>query len=168
MRVEGAVQGEGKHDDPFDQDGAGDDRDEDTEPAALPCDIIAKSDYTKVGDFSSVAPQLQKLHDQRMSTSDSYKYLEEDIADFKKHESEKTVSLNEQTLKAERDADEQKTFDRDNKKRVALGLQPLVKGQSKPKHEDLDFLKIEAGQILTDYINLGGKYTNNTIPAGQQ
>jgi carboxyl-terminal processing protease len=141
---------------------------EDTEPSALPFDIIAKSDYTRVGDFSSVVPQLQKLHDQRMSTSDSYKYLEEDIADFKKHEAEKTVSLNEQTLKAERDADEQKTFDRDNQKRVALGLKPLVKGQSKPKHEDLDFLKIEAGQILTDYINLGGKYTNNAMPAGQQ
>jgi carboxyl-terminal processing protease len=141
---------------------------EDTEPSALPFDIIAKSDYTKAGDFSGVIPQLNKLHDQRMSTSDSYKYLMEDIADFQRHESEKTVPLNEQKLKAERDADEQKTFDRDNKKRVALGLQPLAKGQSKPKHEDLDFLKIEAGQVLTDYINLGSKYTNNGVPAGQQ
>jgi len=141
---------------------------EDTEPSALPFDIIAKSDYTKVGDFSAVAPQLQKLHDQRMAGSDSYKYLMDDIADFQKHENEKTVSLNEQTVKAQRDADEQKTFDRDNKKRVALGLQPLAKGQTKPKHEDLDFLKVEAGQILTDYINLGGKYSNNAVPVGQQ
>lgn len=140
---------------------------EDTEPSALPFDIIAKSDYNKVGDFSAVIPQLRKLHEQRMAGSDSYKYLMEDIADFQKHENEKSVSLNEQTVKAERDADEQKTFDRDNQKRVALGFKALAKGESKPKHEDLDFLKIEAGQILTDYINLGSKYSN-TMPAGQQ
>ncbi len=40
---------------------------EDTEPSALPFDIIAKSDYAKVGDFTGVVPQLKKLHDQRMS-----------------------------------------------------------------------------------------------------
>jgi carboxyl-terminal processing protease len=141
---------------------------EDTEPSALPFDVIAKSDYTKVGDFSAVIPQLNKLHEQRMSTSDSYKYLMEDIADFQKHESEKSVVLNEQELKKQRDADEQKTFERDNAKRVALGLKPLKKGETKPRNEDLDFLKIEAGQVLTDYINLGGKYTNSAVPAGQQ
>jgi carboxyl-terminal processing protease len=139
---------------------------EDTEPSALPFDIIAKSDYAKVGDFTGVIPQLKKLHDQRMDNSASYKYLMEDIVDFEKHESEKTVSLNEQALKKQRDADEQKTFERDNNKRIALGLKPLKKGESKPRNEDLDFLKIEAGQILTDYIGLGSKYSN--VPGTQQ
>ncbi|MGN6639642.1 MAG: carboxy terminal-processing peptidase [Mucilaginibacter sp.] len=138
---------------------------EDTEPSALPFDIIAKSDYTKVGDFTSVIPTLNKLHDQRMSTSASYKYLMEDIADFNKHENEKSITLNEAKLKKQRDDDEQKSFDRDNEKRVALGLKPLKKGETKPKNEDLDFLKIEAGQVLTDYINLGSKYT--TVPMNQ-
>ena len=135
---------------------------EDTEPSALPFDVIAKSDYTKVGDFTAVIPQLNKLHDQRMSTSNSYKYLTEDIADFAKHESEKSVSLNEQEVKKQRDADEAKSFERDNLKREALGFKPLKKGETKPRNEDLDFLKIEAGQILTDYINLGSKYTTTT------
>jgi carboxyl-terminal processing protease len=137
---------------------------EDTEPSALPFDIIAKSDYTKMGDFTAVVPQLSKLHDQRMSTSASYKYLMEDIADFTKHESEKSIVLNEQILKKQRDAEEAKSFERDNEKRVALGFKPLKKGETKPKNEDLDFLKLEAGQILTDYINLGSKYTS--VPAG--
>jgi carboxyl-terminal processing protease len=35
----------------------------------------------------------------------------------------------------------------------------LKKGQAKPKNEDLDFLKREAGQILTDYITLDNKFT---------
>ncbi len=139
---------------------------EDTEPSALPFDIIAKSDYAKVGDFTGVVPQLKKLHDQRMNSSASYKYLQEDIADFQKHESEKSVSLNEQEVKKQRDADEQKSFERENNKRLALGLKPVEKGKSKPRNEDLDFLKIEAGQILTDYINLGSKYSN--VPANQQ
>jgi carboxyl-terminal processing protease len=140
---------------------------EDTEPSALPFDIIAKSDYTKVGDFTAVVPQLNKLHEQRMSSSDSYKYLMEDIADFNKHENEKSVVLNEQVLKKQRDADEAKSFDRENQKRVALGLKPLKKGETKPRNEDLDFLKIEAGQILTDYINLGSKYTSTPVSQGQ-
>lgn len=132
---------------------------EDTEPSAMPFDVIAKSDYTRANDLSMIIPQLRKLHDQRMATSKSYQYLLDDVADFKKHDAERTVTLNEAQLKKQRDDDEQKAFDRDNMRRVALGLQPLKKGQTKPKNEDLDFLKIEAGQIMTDYINLNSKVT---------
>jgi carboxyl-terminal processing protease len=139
---------------------------EDTEPSALPFDVIAKSDYTKVGDFSQVLPELIKLHDERMNTSKSYKYLMDDIADFTKHENEKSVTLNEQQLKKERDEEEAKSFERENDKREALGFKPLKKGETRPKNEDLDFLKIEAGQILTDYINMGSKYTS--IPVSQR
>jgi carboxyl-terminal processing protease len=138
---------------------------EDTEPSALPFDIIAKSNYTKVGDFTAVIPQLNKLHEQRMSSSSSYKYLMDDIADFTKRENEKSVTLNEQQLKKERDGDEAKSFERENNKRVALGFKPLKKGETKPKNEDVDFLRIEAGQVLTDYINLGSKYTS--VPVNQ-
>ena len=72
---------------------------EDTEPSAMPFDVIAKTDYTKVGDFTPVIPLLKKLHDQRMENSTSYKYLLEDIADFKKQDAEKSIVLNEQQLK---------------------------------------------------------------------
>jgi len=137
---------------------------EDTEPSAMPFDVIAKSDYTKFGDLSMVIPQLKKLHDQRMATSKSYQYLQDDIADFKKHDAERSITLNEEQLKKQRDADEQKSFDRDNLRRVALGLKPLAKGQAKPKKEDLDFLKIEAGQIMTDYVNINSKMTRVATP----
>ena len=115
-----------------------------------------------------MTPQLTKLHDQRMNSSKSYQYLMQDIADFTKRENEKSVTLNEQQLKKERDTDEAKSFDRENDKRVALGFKPLKKGETRPKNEDLDFLKIEAGQILTDFINLGGKYTSNPVNQQQQ
>jgi carboxyl-terminal processing protease len=133
---------------------------EDTEPSAMPYDVIAKTDYTKAGDFTSVLPELNKLHDQRMSKSDSYKYLLADIADMKKHESEKTITLNEAELKRKRDEDEKEALEKNNARRIALGLPPLKKGQTKTKNEDLDFLKREAGQILTDYITLDNKISS--------
>jgi len=135
---------------------------EDTEPSAMPFDVIPKSDYTKAGDLSPIIPQLKKLHDQRMTTSDSYKYLLQDVADFKTHDAERSITLNEAQLKKQRDDDDQKTFDRDNLQRIALGLKPLKKGETKPKNEDLDFVKIEAGQIMTDYININNKVTQVT------
>ena len=133
---------------------------EDTEPSAMPFDVIAKSDYNTAGNFSAIIPSLTKLHEKRMSASASYKYILQDIADYKKNEAEKSVTLNEVQLKKQRDADEQKSFERDNLRRVAMGLQPIKKGDAKPKHEDLDFLKVEAGQILIDYITLDPNYTS--------
>jgi carboxyl-terminal processing protease len=130
---------------------------EDTEPSAMPYDVIAKTDFTKAGDFTAVLPELKKLHDQRMSNSDSYKYLLADIADMKKRENEKTITLNEAQLKQKRDDDEKTALEKNNARRIALGLPPLKKGQTKTKSEDLDFLKREAGQILTDYITLDNK-----------
>jgi carboxyl-terminal processing protease len=127
---------------------------EDTEPSALPFDMIAKSTYTKVGDLTLVIPALTKLHEQRMSTSANYKYMLEDLEEYKKRQSETSITLNEQQLKEQRDKDEKTNFERNNLRRTALGLTPLKKGQARPKNEDLDFLKREAGQILTDYINL--------------
>lgn len=141
---------------------------EDTEPSAMPFDIIAKSDYTKVGDFSTVLPQLRKLHEQRMATSDNFKYLEEDIADFKKHDADKTVTLNEEQLKKQRDADEKKAQENEDRRRIAMGLPVLKKGQPKPRNEDLDFLKREAGQILTDYITLDNKFTSTPTSVPQK
>jgi len=127
---------------------------EDTEPSALPFDMIAKSTYTKAGDLSPVIPELTKMHEQRMSTNANYKYMLEDIADYQKRQNETSITLNENELKKQRDTDEAKAFERNNLRRQALGLAPLKKGQTRPKNEDLDFLKKEAGQILTDYISL--------------
>ncbi|MGV8877662.1 MAG: carboxy terminal-processing peptidase [Sphingobacteriaceae bacterium] len=127
---------------------------EDTEPSALPWDEIGKSTYARVGDFAAVKPLLVQKHNDRIKKDPNFQYLVEDIEAFKKRDAEKSVTLNEAILKKQRDADEEKSFQRDNIRRQALGLKPLKKGETKPKNEDLDFMKNEAGQVLTDYINL--------------
>lgn len=72
--------------------------------------------------------------------------------------------MNEAQLKKQRADDEATAFDESNEARLAMGLPELKKGQTKPKNEDLDFLKLEAGQILTDYILMENKLTNTTMP----
>jgi carboxyl-terminal processing protease len=134
--------------------------------------MINKSNYAKVGSFTTVIPQLTKLHTQRMASNQNYKYLLDDIADYKKRDAEKSITLNEATLKQERESDDQKTFERNNLKRVAVGLPALKKGETAKaedrkivatKGSDLDFLKVEAGQILTDYIALDNKVTTVVV-----
>ncbi|MEX8549118.1 MAG: carboxy terminal-processing peptidase [Mucilaginibacter sp.] len=127
---------------------------EDTEPSALPFDMIQKSSYTTYGSFTSVIPQLKTQHDTRMQSNVNYKNLLEDIAEYKKRDAEKTVTLNEPALKKQHEEDDAKSLAHDNARRAALGLKPLAKGEKQAKDKDADFLKIEAGQILTDYIGL--------------
>jgi carboxyl-terminal processing protease len=125
---------------------------EDTEPSAMPFDVISKTVYTPVNDLSRYLPQLKKLHDQRMAGSENYKYLLEDISEIKKQDTETSVSLNEAILKKERDADDQKALERINRRRAALGLPALKKGARSIRDEDFDFVKTEAGQIMSDFI----------------
>jgi carboxyl-terminal processing protease len=68
-------------------------------------------------------------------------------------------------LKTQRAQDEQKTLERDNALRIALGRPALKKGEAKPKKEDLDALKVEAGQILVDYIGISDKVTRVNTPS---
>jgi len=133
---------------------------EDTDPSALPFDVIAKSQYTKVSDFSAVLPQIKQLHDTRVKNSVVFKNMQLDMADYRKNEAERSIILNLDKLKAQREQDEQKTFDRTNALRVAMGNPALKKGEAKPKREDLDIIKVEAGQVLVDYIGIADKVTS--------
>jgi carboxyl-terminal processing protease len=130
---------------------------EDTEPSALPFDVIAPTTFVKVWDFSNVLPQLKKQHDDRMAQSENYRLFMKELEDGKKHENEKSITINEELLKSQREEEEKKSFENNNARRKAMGLPVLKKGETKPRNEDLDFLKLEAGQILTDYISLDDK-----------
>ena len=127
---------------------------EDTEPAALPWDTIAKSNYTVAGNLKPFVPQLTKQYKQRMQNSPAEKYLMKVIADYKKHDTERTVVLDEDDVKKQRDQDDEELLATENLARAAMGLPALKKGETKPKTEDLDFMKKEGGQILVDYIML--------------
>jgi carboxyl-terminal processing protease len=126
---------------------------ESAEPSALPWDEIKSSDYTKIGDLTNVIASLKASHNARMKTSKDYKFLLEDIAEFKKRDLEKSVPLNEEDLKKKRDEQEKKNFEKENERRVSRGLPPLKKDEDKPaKEEAYDFIQNETLKIMTDFI----------------
>jgi carboxyl-terminal processing protease len=141
---------------------------EDTEPSALPFDVVKPSNYVRVADLTNVKEALLKQHQQRMASSVNYKVLVEDIAEGKKRDSETTVTLNENKLKAERDLLEAKSLARMNQLRVAKGLSPLKKGDKPTKEEMFDFVQDESLRVMVDFMKLSGmdqKLTSNLNPA---
>lgn len=128
---------------------------ESAEKTALPWDKISETSFTKVQDLGSSLPLLRNLHNERMKTSDDFRFMEQDIADFNKRKDEKTVSLNEEKLKAEREQDKKEELARYNKHRILKGLEPVGKLADKPADEKpYDFVKEESEQIMLDYIHL--------------
>ncbi|RZL46305.1 MAG: tail-specific protease [Pedobacter sp.] len=139
---------------------------EDTEPSALPFDVIKPSNYQAVANLTGVKASLLKLHNDRMAKSLDHKVLEEDILDSKKRESETSVTLNEAKLKAERDALETKSFARLNELRASRGLPPVKKGDKVTKEDSFDFVQDESLKIMVDLMKLTeGSKTANAIPS---
>lgn len=126
---------------------------ESSEPSALPWDEIRPSSYRPLANLAGLKGQLATLHEERMKTSEEYKFLLEDIAEFKKRENETSVTLNEAQLKKEREAQENKTLSRENRRRSLAGLPPLKKGESDTRNE-YDFIEDESLRIMTDFIKL--------------
>jgi carboxyl-terminal processing protease len=127
---------------------------EDTEPSALPFDVVKESNFKVVADLTDVKANLSKLHEQRMLTSVAYKVLQDDISEAKKRDGQTTVTLNQAKLKAERDGLEAKSLSRLNELRAARGLAPVKKGDKIPKDENYDFVQDESLQIMVDLIKL--------------
>jgi carboxyl-terminal processing protease len=129
---------------------------ESAEPAALAWDTVKPSKYSPVANLTTVNANLVKLHEQRMKVSDEYIYLLDDIANFRKRDAETSVSVNEATLKADREAQEAKNLERENKRRASRGLAPLKKGEVKASDE-FDFIEEESLKIIADFISSNKK-----------
>lgn len=129
---------------------------EDTEPSALPFDVVKPSNYTPVADLTAIKANLLRLHQERMAKSVDYKILVEDIAEGKKRDAETTITLNETKLKAERDAMEVKSLARANQLRASKGLAPLKKGDKITKEEVSDFIQDESLKVMIDFMKLNG------------
>lgn len=128
---------------------------ESAEKSALPWDEIKKSNYKPLATLQPTIKSLTDKHEKRMKLNKEYAYMLEDIKKFKESEEEKATSLNEIKMKKERDDNEQKNVDRENERRVARGLTPLKKDESKPKGEkSYDFILEESCQIIADWLSL--------------
>jgi carboxyl-terminal processing protease len=128
---------------------------ESAEKSALPWDEIKKSNYKPLTSLQPNIKTLTEKHAKRMKSSKEYAYMLDDIKKFEESEVEKETTLNEIKMKKERDDNEQKSLDRENERRVARGLEPLKKGETKPKGEKpFDFILEESCLIVADWLSL--------------
>ncbi|MBC7416592.1 MAG: carboxy terminal-processing peptidase [Pedobacter sp.] len=134
---------------------------EDTEPSALPWDTIASSNFKPVANLALIKPNLVKNSEERIANSLSFKYLKEDILELKKRQNETSVTLNEQKLKGERDAQEIKSLDRANDLRAARGLAKLKKDAKPGKADAFDFIEDESLRVMGDLMQQSGNYVLN-------
>ncbi|RZK89043.1 MAG: tail-specific protease, partial [Pedobacter sp.] len=134
---------------------------EDTEPSALPWDVIPSSNFKMVANLTPVKPNLIKNSEQRIANSLDFKYLKEDIAEMKKRDTEVSVTLNEAKLKAEREAQEIKSLTRVNELRTARGLPTIKKGDKATKQDAFDFIEDESLHVMGDFMQQSGNYVMN-------
>ncbi|NTE04986.1 carboxy terminal-processing peptidase [Agrobacterium tumefaciens] len=134
---------------------------EDTEPSALPWDVIPSSSFTAVANLSAVKAGLMKNSEQRIANSLDFKYLKQDIVELKKRDKEVSVPLNEGKLKAERDAQEAKSLARQNDLRALRGLPAIKKGEKVTKQDSFDFIEDESLKVMGDFMQQAGNYVMN-------
>ena len=127
---------------------------ESSEPSALPWDQINASDFVPVADLKPIIAQLNEKHQARMDHSQAYKFLLEDIDTMHKQESETSVTLEEDKLKAEREANRLKSKSRtDAIKQMKINL-PIGGGATTDVDEGLDFIQEESLSVMADYVEL--------------
>ncbi len=134
---------------------SGDEFGESSQPNALPWDSISPVDYIPVASFKKLLPQLKEAHNNRIATDKEFRYLVEDINEYLENYDMKSVSLNLQKRKHKRTSREDKVLKRENRRRVAKGLEAVASIDDIKDDEDLPDPRLEeTAEILQDFIQL--------------
>jgi carboxyl-terminal processing protease len=146
---------------------------ESTYDNALPWTRIAAVPHVQYGNFASLLPQLDALHDARVAQDKEFQWWSQDVAEFRAEQEKKYLSLNEAERRAERDRQAVKRKQRqEDRKRLGLALDPLAEemiddglqssernvaqdaAREKAAAKRPDPLLRESAAILTDAIRL--------------
>ena len=133
---------------------------ESSQPSALPWDQIDPSNYKLHSNLNQIIPELMSLSEKRRINDIEFQFLIEDIYTYNDSRNKKYVSLNSELRKQEKEANEEKEFQRENERRQAKGLKLLDKGEVPEKEEKTDDIFLnETAMIVTDMIGLSGRLT---------
>ena len=101
---------------------------ESTYDNALPASRIQRAPHANLGKFSALTPQLVANHEARVAKDREFQWWAEDVARFRDDRERKSISLNEDVRRAERDRLEAERKQR-QAERVAAGLAEPGDGQ---------------------------------------
>lgn len=76
---------------------------ESTYDNALPATRIARANHPSLGNLTALAPQLRANHEARVAEDREFQWWAEDVATYRAERERKTLSLNEDVRRAERD-----------------------------------------------------------------
>ena len=93
---------------------------------ALPCDTIESTQFQPVNRVAPYLTELKKNSGQRVASSKDFAYIREDIANYLKHQEDKTVSLNEKVRLKEKAEDDARQKARDKERLARKAPEPRV------------------------------------------
>ena len=99
---------------------------ESTLDSPLPWDKISATTYRRKHSINHLVPELKSLHDERVSNNAEFNYLSEAFAYRKTRSENDTISLNEKKRLQEKTDRESFWLALENKRRVALGEEPIA------------------------------------------
>ncbi|MEX2130206.1 MAG: carboxy terminal-processing peptidase [Pseudohongiellaceae bacterium] len=129
---------------------------------ALPWDTVRPVEYSSYYPIKPLLPELLALHEQRTVSSPDFIYLRDQIERSKVYRERTALSLNEEMVKAEREADRRQEFDAENMRRLLKGL-PLREWEEEESDADSgDLTEALAVNEVTDpeAVDAGGASSN--------
>lgn len=136
---------------------------------ALPWDSVSEIPHQRYINFNAILPTLISRHRERIQLNPDFLFMDAQVKRIQQQKKEKQISLNEATLKTERDASEQWQLDQENKRRIAKNQPPISAlsdldallekdSQGRTISPEQEALLLETGNLLLDMIDLKSKY----------
>jgi carboxyl-terminal processing protease len=135
---------------------------ESSRDAALPWNRIRPARYSPSTSLGPLVADLQQRHDQRVATDAEFQEAVKDIGTIEAMRSQKSVSLNLEQRKADRERRTQEQLARENARRSAHGEAPLKSLDEIKDPPDSNLA--EAAQITADLTQLEPRYMARARP----
>ncbi|HEY5720120.1 MAG TPA: carboxy terminal-processing peptidase, partial [Gammaproteobacteria bacterium] len=123
---------------------------ESTRDSALPWDRIRPAEFERHPGVERELSTIGQAHDQRIRIDVDFLMLQADLRSLQRLRAQKSVSLNLEERRSEREALGQERLARENARRAALGLAALASPQELDDAERPDAVLAEAAQIAAD------------------
>jgi carboxyl-terminal processing protease len=127
---------------------------------ALPWDQIKPTGFSAGQPLDSEIAFLTKYQSNRMQGDPDMDFLLSDIEAIDEMRSQQSVSLNIDERKLEREERREKRLQRENERRLAVGLDPIESLEDISEEEQRDVLLDQAAEILTDLAGLNDTNTS--------
>ncbi len=117
---------------------------------ALPWDTITTTRFRAGKPLDTTIASLTSSYQERAKDDPNFRYMVDGIRDLEESRARKTVSLNIETRKQEREDDMKRALARENERRAALGLEALESLEDADDDDRPDVLLDQAADIATD------------------